>query len=160
MAERIHWSRITAALKRYGDDIVELMKQKLQQDRKNATGNLINSLNAYTEQEGDNKFLYVEMAEYGQYVDSGRRPGSRWPPRQPIRKWISDRGIRPKQGMSMEQLTFLIQRKIGVRGIQAAPFIDIFYDHTDELNDLIEESAREDLEEAINEFVKDYNKNK
>jgi len=158
--ERVHWKRVRSALLRYGDEIVELMKQKLQQDGKVATGNLINDIKAYTENDEDNEYLYVEIPSYGQYVDSGRRPNSKFPPRKSIRDWINVKGIRPSRGTTKKQLEYLIQRAIGVRGIDPAPFIDIFYQHTDELNDLIEESSRADLEDTINEFVKEYNKNK
>lgn len=156
--ERIKWRRMSLALARYGDEIVELMKNELQRHGKVATGELINTMKSYTEQEDDKQYLYVDFKDYGVYVDSGRRPGQKRPPLQAIREWIDVRGINP-QGITKDQLSFLIQRKIGIRGIDPSPFIYLFTEHIDELNDMIADSSREDLEETINEYIKEFNRN-
>ena len=157
--DRIELTNVKKALMKYGVYITELMKQKLQQDGKVATGNLINEIKPYTETEEDKEFLYVDIPRYGVYVDRGRKPNSKMPPVKKIREWVSIKGIRPINNMSLDQTAFLIARSIGIRGIKASPFIDIFFNNVDELNDLIEESAVEDMENVINEYIKEFNKN-
>jgi len=154
---RVKWKRIRRALVKYGDVIVERMKDEISNHNRIATGELINTMLSYTEREDDRDYLYIEMAEYGQYVDSGRRPNSKRPPREPIRQWIDDKGIRPT-GITKDQLSFLIQRSIGIKGIDPAPFLYLFYDHIDDLNDIISLSAREDIEDNINNYIKDFNR--
>jgi len=154
--DRIHWTRIKSSLLKYGKDISKEMKQKLTDGNKKATGSLIRSIKPYLEQDDNKYFLYLEMNKYGEYVDSGRRPGSRWPPREAIRQWIRDKNIRSQY--KEEQLAFLIQRKIGVRGVEPYKFIHLWYDKMDKLNDMIEDSAKEDLENNINELIKEYNR--
>lgn len=150
-------THLETSLLKFGEALVKEARDVLIAADKNATGELIKSLRSYTEEDEDKTYLYLEVAKYGVFVDSGRRPG-RMPPREPIRQWIRQRGIRPSGNISEESLAFLIQRKIGVRGIPATPFLHLFYDVANELGDIIEESAVEDLEENINEFIKEFNK--
>lgn len=58
--------------------------------------------------------LIVYGADYIYYLQHGRKPGKR-PPRKAIREWIDDKGIEP-DGITKDQLAFLIQRKIGNSG--------------------------------------------
>lgn len=155
--DRLQLNNVTKALKMYGDDIVELMKQRLQQGRKIASGNLINEMNSYVEEEDDKAFLYVDIPSYARYVDEGRKPNSKWPPKKPIDDWMTQKGIRARN-MTKDQLSFLIRRKIGIRGIAAFPFLDIWDMHVEELEELIEDAAIEDVEKVINEYIKDFNK--
>ena len=143
---------------KYGEYVTEQMKNKLQEDGKVATGELINSLEPYVEEEDDKVFLYVDVKPYGRYVDEGRKPG-KWPPRKAIREWIKQKGIRPRNKQTEEQTTFLIQRSIGIRGIKASPFLDIWDMYVNELEEIIAEAAAEDVVEVLDEFIKDFNKN-
>jgi hypothetical protein len=158
MKDKIHWKRLGVALRKYGDVVVEKMKDELQRHGKVATGELINTMSSYTEMEDDKQYLYIDYKKYGDYVDSGRDPGKKPPPRKHIREWIDVRGIRP-QGISKDSLAFLIQRKIAIKGIEAAPFLYLFWDYIDDLNDVIADSAREDVENNINDYIIDFNKN-
>jgi hypothetical protein len=161
MKDRIHWKRLGVALRKYGDVVVEKMKDELQRHGKVATGELINTMSSYTEMEDDKQYLYIDYKKYGDYVDSGRDPGGKGPPFDPvdpIREWIDVRGIRP-QGISKDSLAFLIRRKIAIKGIDAAPFLYLFWDHIDDLNDVIADSAREDVENNINDYINNFNKN-
>lgn len=169
MADYLEMKRIKAVLVKYGETIVELMRDELRRQGKDATGNLIKKIDSYVEEEDDKAFLYLDVPTYGRkYVDGdgynwARRPNKTYPPKKEIRDWIRVKGIRPdgrsKGAKTEDQLVFLIRRAIGVRGIRATPFIHIFYDNYDKLEELIENAAAEDLEEKINEFVKEFNKN-
>lgn len=159
MADYLEMKRMKEALIKYGDTIVELMKDYLVSNRKVATGNLVNEIKSYVEEEDDRAFLYIDMPNYGRYVDSGRKPNSKMPPIKSIRDWINIKGIKPNRKMTQNQLAYLIARSIGIRGIKAVPFLDIWETHYNELEEIIENAAAEDLEAAIDDFVKEFNKN-
>ena len=148
--DRIHFRRTEAALIRYGERISNMMKEKLKADDKVATGDLVNSIRPYLEREEFKQFLYVEFKDYGEYVHTGRRAG-KLPPVSAIAKWISVRGLNLNP--------WAVAKSIERNGIKPSPFIDIFYEYTDELNDLIEESSREDYEEVIYNYIDEFNKN-
>ena len=76
--DRLQLNRVKKALQTYGDEIIELMKQRLQQGRKVATGNLINDMESYVEEEDNKAFLYLDIPSYARYVDEGRKPNSKW----------------------------------------------------------------------------------
>ena len=52
----------------------------------------------------------------------GRRPG-KWPPVEPIRRWVVIKGLAKKWNMSEFSATFLVRRKIGLEGTPAQPFL-------------------------------------
>jgi len=160
MPNKLEMKHIKIALTKYGDTIVELMKADLVRNKKVATGNLVNEMKSYVEEEDDRAFLYVDMPSYGRYVDSGRKPNSKLPPVKSIRDWVKIKGIRSSNPRtSQEQLVYLIRRAIGIRGVPAVPFLDIWETHYDELEDIIANAALEDLEDEINDFVDEFNKN-
>ena len=59
---------------------------------KRASGTLINSINSYVVNNGDEQSLVIEMAGYGQFVDEGRLAGS-YPPVAAIMQWLLEKGI-------------------------------------------------------------------
>lgn len=73
----------------------------------------------------------VRYARWVEGIDSagqyGRRPG-KWPPDQPIRDWVILRGLPAKwfgrdTAAARDSATFLVRRKIGLRGTRAQPFL-------------------------------------
>ncbi len=138
MASRIYWKRITSALIRFGKDQEKEAKSFLKKGKHYDTGKLDSSINTYLEDldGGVRKILNFEFITYGQFSD-------RWYKKSSIKK-IKKNG------------------RIVRTGVRDRPtFIENFWDNTDELNDIIEDSAVEDLEANINEYVKEFNtKNK
>ena len=66
---------------------------------------------------------------YGQFVEGfhnnyqlGRKPG-KWPPPEPIRRWVQIRALARKWKMSEASAVFLVRRKIGRKGTPAQPFM-------------------------------------
>ncbi|MCA9496070.1 MAG: hypothetical protein KC589_03945 [Nanoarchaeota archaeon] len=149
-------TNLIKSLYTFGNERLKEMKDRLKQGGKTATEELINSLSCYVEDDDGLYFLYLDMINYGVYVDSGRKPGRRYPPREKIRKWINDKGIRA-DGISEEQLSFLIQRKIGIRGISPFPFLYIFYEPADKLATIVEEGLAKDIQKDIDDFIEKYN---
>jgi len=66
--------------------------------------------------------LVLILPDYAQYIDQGRKKGSK-PPIQPIIDWIKRKNIRVR-GITTRQLAFAISQSIASQGIQPRPFID------------------------------------
>lgn len=148
--ERIHWNRIKNLLKKFGNETVIKMSEALITGGK-GDSIFITKIKSYLEKDEENLLqLLVEMPDYAQFIEGGRRAGARMPPQGVLLDWMARKGIR-------SDLEYVIRKEISVRGIKPTPFLDIWYDRVIGLNDLIAETASEDLEEALNKFVKKYN---
>lgn len=78
---------------------------------------------------GDNDFIFnLYLNDYVQYIENGRRAGSRWPPVAPIIKWARSRGI-PTDNSTI----FLIRRSIANEGIRPRPFLDTVFKEMDDI---------------------------
>ena len=66
--------------------------------------------------------VVIEIPQYAEYIDRGRRPGSP-PPISAILEFIRERGIRPTN-ISVESLAFAIANSIRNNGITAKPFLN------------------------------------
>lgn len=67
----------------------------------------------------DNPIVSFMLNDYVQYIESGRRAGSKMPPLEPIVQWARKRGI-PTDSRTM----FAIRKKIAEDGIRPRPFMD------------------------------------
>lgn len=101
-------------LDEYGQETVLTMQNILIAAGKDATGTLINSISYEILYDGAMLTLEFDMADYGIYVDQGRRPG-KMPPISNIADWCRVKGI-------PQTAAFPIARKIGKEGIPATPF--------------------------------------
>jgi hypothetical protein len=155
--DRLELDNLSKALIKYGDYITNIMKDELVSNKKVATGNLVNDMRTYVEEEDDKAFLYLDVPSYGKFVQSGRKPNSKFPPDKPIRGWVRDKGIAKADKKANDSFIYLLRRAIGIRGIEPLPFMDIWNLHTDELEEIIEDAAEEDVLEAVKDFVKDFN---
>ena len=113
--------------KRWAQQVVTNAKSILIQNKKRATGNLISSIKYNVSSDGDISFEY---APEGKWVTQGRRKGARFPPPNPILKWIKVKGIKgrdPKTGKFIKDdaLVFLFQRAISRDGIKPLPFMEM-----------------------------------
>jgi hypothetical protein len=108
----------------WAQQVVSNAKSILIQNRKVASGRLVNSIRYNVNSQGKISFIYDQD---GKWVTQGRRRGSRFPPPAPILKWIKEKGIkgRDKKGrfISDKSLTFLISRGIARDGIKPLPFM-------------------------------------
>lgn len=114
-----------AVTEKYGKLIVEDIKDILKSEGKDATGTLINSI-GYRIQEGpadgDEIELIVFWADYGDYVDRGRKPGGKMPPVKNILDWVKLKGIRGKGKQTQESVAFAIAKGIQKNGIEPTFF--------------------------------------
>lgn len=133
-------------MKMIGEDLVIELKSLLQQEGKDATGDLINSIDyQLVETEGGWEVEIISL-DYLQNVDEGRSPGLRPPPPSAIIPWIQSKGIvmTNKNGgfISEQSAGFLIARSIGEKGIQPTNVIDratsvVLKRYEDKLSDAI-----------------------
>ena len=77
-----------------------------------------------------NIVIQLLLNDYVQYIESGRKAGSKFPPIQPIVQWAKKRNI-PTDNSTI----FLIRRAIAEDGIKPRPFmykvLDTIYDKWD-----------------------------
>ena len=113
----------------WAQQVVTNAKSILIQNRKVASGRLVNSVRYTVNSQGKISFIYDID---GKWVTQGRRRGSRFPPPAPISRWIREKGIqgRDKRGrfISNKSLTFLISRAIARDGIKPLPFMKMAID--------------------------------
>lgn len=124
--------------------------KEIDSNNKIASGNFRNLTSYEVEINGGHYIIYMNMPAYWKYVEYGRNPG-KWPPRKPIEDWIRVKPLVPtaKNGKvpTTEQLAFLIQRKIGLEGIEPTPILSNAIDNS---KPSIDEFIKTLKEEVIN----------
>jgi hypothetical protein len=135
---------------------VKVPPQKGGKDNKVASGNLARSVQVVTKQSQDVTVLQVLMAEYGQWVQSGRLRGKGFVPVGSLIKWIKQRGLkgRDKKGrfMTDKSFAYAIQKNINKFGIRPANFLDISMEkvmNDPRITELLGDAAYEDLINTI-----------
>lgn len=124
----IKWIRLTEVLNTFADVFIQNARDNLQADGSIATGELYDSFEKIIEIGEDYYSVKISLADYWQYVNNGRKPG-KFPPPPAIRNWIEVKPVNPYplsngKTPSIEQLTFLIGRKIANEGIEPTNFFD------------------------------------
>lgn len=114
---------LSKGLQSFGELAAKYMKETLSSKGKDATGNLMNNIEVTLDKDNNIQDIAIEMPDYGQYVDSGRKPGGKFPPPQAIKNWIKDKPIRVR-GISIDSAAYLIGKKISEKGIEPTPFIE------------------------------------
>ena len=137
----------------WAQQVVNLAKANLIRGKKIAAGTLFNSVSYdVNKQTGEIEFYY---AEEGEFVESGRKPNSRFPPPGAIAKWAKERGIpqfRDKKGryISNDSRTFLLSRSIAIKGIKPFPFFtDAIEQATMQLYNDLEDAYVQDIEDSF-----------
>ena len=121
-----------------------------------ASGTLANSVQVQVQQKGNVTELQVLMAEYGQWVQSGRMAGKGFVPVGSLMKWIKQRGLkgRDKKGryMTDKSFAYAIQKNINKFGIRPANFLDISMEkvmNDNRITELLGDAAYEELINTI-----------
>ena len=137
----------------WANQVVLLAKANLIRGKKIAAGTLYNSVSFEVDRSsGQIQFFY---AEEGQFVESGRKPNSRFQPPQAIAKWAKIKGIaqfRDKKGryISNDSRAFLLARSIAENGIKPFPFFtDAVEQATDQLYNDLEDALVQDIEDQL-----------
>ena len=150
------FENLIKVLNEYGNDVAELYKRNLLEDNAKASGDLINSVKYIYEQRGNSYAVSLSLNDYWKYVEYGRKPG-KCPPPSAIRKWIEIKPVLPrpmKNGKlpTLNQLTYLISRKIGEEGIRPRNILEkTLEDINREYEDKISEALTLDLSNSLDE---------
>lgn len=122
-------------LQQYGNLIIDSYRRKLNEGGSNATGLLGNSLSTQVNTEDGIYEVTLQIQDYWKYLEYGRLPGT-FPNIDAIRKWIQVKPVIPtiqSNGKipTLEQLTFLISRKIARDGIEPRYYLNNTLDEID-----------------------------
>ena len=101
-----------------GKALRETYKDKLKSGGVSATGKLFDSVDYRLEVLEEHIYLYFKAEDYYIHIEKGRKPNSKMPPIEVIRKWMITKGIPDKPGTA-----FVIARSIGIKGIKPKPFL-------------------------------------
>lgn len=173
MLDRKHISKV---LNEFGKEVTENAKinirfKKLANKGKNKInneGDLAKSVK-YNVKVMPNSFsFFIEMEDYGEWVDKGRKPGKGIPVDK-LMGWIKTKPVRlrdlktgqflGKTESRMKSLAFLINRKIKEKGIAATNFLtDPFNKAFQDLPDDIIEAFGLDVEQFIETSLSELNK--
>lgn len=113
-------------IKKITDDFVVELKNKLDSNGSNASGDLSKSLKGIVKQNGKYIVVSIQLNEYWKYIENGTKP--HFPPLDAIRRWISVKPVLPRplpngKLPTTNQLAYLIGRKISKVGTKAKPFL-------------------------------------
>ena len=156
--EDIKWTRLTEVLNEFADAFIQNARNNLEANQSNASYNLYNSFEKVIEVGEDYFKVSISLADYWQYLENGRGPG-KFPPVDKIKEWIEVKPINPTplsngKTPSVEQLSFLISRKIANEGTEAQPFFEPAKEQTiREFEDKINQAIEEDVSNFILELV-------
>lgn len=155
--ENISWVHLTQILERYAIEFQNGLQMALLEDGSNASGTLVNSLR-YIIDSGDTSIsVSIGLEEYWKYVENGRGHG-KFPPIDKIREWIEVKPIIPQayngKLPTVEQLSFLIARKIALEGTEGTHFFDRTQENINErFMVAIENAIVEDLSIAMDDVL-------
>ena len=143
---------------------------KAYRKRIDSSGTLRKSLKSTLETRGDDgRFISgrvdFSMADYGKYVDAGRKPG-KGIPLAPLEKWIRNKPLRLRDLESggfvkmtdsrVRSVAYLISRKAKKKGIEATNFLsDPIEDEYPKLAQQLSEALGDDYTNAIANSIGD-----
>jgi len=136
----------------WASNVTAQAKSNILRKNKVATGNLYESITFEVLPDGTVNFYY---ADAGDFVESGRRKGAKFPPISKMKQWIKVKGLsqwRNKKGqfISRDAQAFLIARGISKNGIKPFPFFTDPFDEAMKSYEYILEEAM--LEEISNDL--------
>lgn len=127
------------------------------QTRTDDTGLLGNSLNYIVETKNGDYEVNVSLLDYWKYVEEGRHSG-KFPTLNDIKSWIKTKPIipRPYNGKlpTIDQLTYLIGRKIHLQGIQGKhPLSNTIEYIENNYMELLDDAITKDLQGQVDYYV-------
>ena len=185
-SEKVPLPNLTAVIERYGRELEKGIKQDLIASGKEATGELVNSVQFVDSRsdvqidipigEGDIAFgISFGGARYWEYVEKGVRGSvddskapkspfqySKYPPSDSIAGWVNMKGIsgwRTAQGkiMTESQIVYVITRSIYLRGIEPTDYIQPTLNAvTGRYEPKFADAFRDDLQEQFDERLPDH----
>ena len=146
------------ALNDFGNFIVTNYKRQLEAEQMN-NGELYRTISYSVSTVNSGWVISVSLADYWKYIENGRRAGAKMPPVSAIENWIKVKQIIPhsmtlKSGKTViptiPQLSFLIARSIGQRGIPPKPlFKKSFEAAKKQFIQVIKDAITQDIKENL-----------
>lgn len=142
----------------YAEEVINVYRQKLQSNNKNASHELERSLDYRIDDSGDEINVILLSADHIEFVEEGRLPtrnGGTGEVQRKIEEWIIQKNlpIRPnKNGTipSIKSLSFLISRKIHTEGYKGSGLLK---ETIEEVYPRYEERINEAIDMDISEYV-------
>ena len=125
----------------------ELIRTKIQEKDKIASGNLLANISTKIEVDGSVYTVILNSLNYLKYLETGTKP--HWPPTEPILKWIKDKRLPTREYTgdkslpTEKQLTYLVRSKISKEGTEKN---FIIAETIEELNEIYLKRLQEALE--------------
>lgn len=117
----IVWNKTYEVLREFAIRLRNEYQDKLIQDNKIATGELLNSVDYVIEKNDRAISVSLKLEDYWKWVEEGRKPG-KFPPPDAILSWLRVKPIIPDERTGRipdeRQLAYLIGRKIATEGIE------------------------------------------
>lgn len=132
-----------------GKALRETYKDKLKSGGVSATGKLFDSVDYRLEVLEEHIYLYFKAEDYYIHIEKGRKPNSKMPPIEVIRKWMITKGIPDKPGTA-----FVIARSIGIKGIKPKPFLREAKVEIKEYETQFKDALLLDVQKYIDENIK------
>lgn len=145
------------SIDRLGREYVKELTRQLISLDKDATGNLISSLDWDVVQTANGVILTIVSADYLKYVDSGRKPG-KMVPVKPLITWAKAKNLKlGTKFKTWEQLGWSISKSIAKNGIKPTNVLDKTRDsilnNRERIDDLLT-SAGKDLDYIIEDAMR------
>lgn len=149
----------TTEIRNICEQIAQVYRDKMSNAGYDPNGELM-KFTWVTEYNGNLFQLYLNLPDYWQYAEYGRRPG-KFPPPNEILKWIQFKRIVPSSHSgkipTTNQLVYLISRKIALKGTQGKHLLQETIDSTydtlvDRLVEVIADNIENELEKDIKEI--------
>lgn len=171
---QIPWENLTLALFEFGEFFTEQARNNLKTGgnppytNSNASYNLYDSIETIVQILDDRYIVSVSLAPYWKYVNYGTEP--HWPNVDAIKKWIEIKPVLPtpmtikrkwktKSGEkekevtvtpTVDQLAYLIGRKISIKGTEGTHFFDKAQEATiNQFQDRIVKAIEMDIDEWL-----------
>ena len=104
-------NQMEAIMFRFGNDIVEDIRQSLEDKEFNTSGQLYASIKPFSSQSANNFYkLEVKMADHWEAAETGRPKGG-MPPIENIMEWITQRGIKVRTSRSQSRQSVLQKKR-------------------------------------------------
>lgn len=152
----LKFPNVERVLKAYADSAGDTYRSYMRLGGKDASGKLSQSAKADVRIEGTSYQVVMQLEEYWKWVESGRKAGGKFPPLTKIREWIDVKPITPrpmKNGKlpTLNQLAYLIGRKIATKGITPSPVLELT---VDDLNERFMGELKEALAQDLGYMLK------
>lgn len=168
----LKFPNVERVLKAYADSAGDTYRSYMQLGGKDASGKLSQSAKADVRIEGTKYQVVMHLEEYWKWVENGRppygkvkmrdengklrEPFTKFPPPNVIRKWIEVKPVIPrpmKNGKlpTINQLAYLIGRKIATVGIVPSPVLELT---VDDLNERFMGELKEALAQDLGYMLK------